>query len=152
MSEHEYCADYVVYSLFLREVTSGETRTVTVFHYRKWPELGLPHNVRALLDFRRYFHDYPYFLFCFIVLKILIERCLLEFILIIYAICLISFNHFSLPFVVKINMPFAGKRCHTPSTPVVKIEFLFILTKLQCKISLRNGKILDRVTFVMGCS
>ncbi|XP_074595104.1 tyrosine phosphatase IA-2 [Brevipalpus obovatus] len=53
VSEHIWCDDYLVRSFFLKNTKSGETRTVTQFHYLSWPENGVPPNPRSLLEFRR---------------------------------------------------------------------------------------------------
>jgi hypothetical protein len=43
-----------VRSFYLKNVKTGETRTVTQFHFLSWPEGGIPHSTKALLEFRRY--------------------------------------------------------------------------------------------------
>ncbi len=53
VSEHVWCADYLVRSVYLKNTRSGETRTVTQFHFRSWPAHGAPASTRALLEFRR---------------------------------------------------------------------------------------------------
>jgi protein tyrosine phosphatase len=54
VSEHVWCDDYLVRSFYLKNVKTGETRTVTQFHFLSWPEGGVPHSTKALLEFRRY--------------------------------------------------------------------------------------------------
>ncbi|CAB3370211.1 Hypothetical predicted protein [Cloeon dipterum] len=53
VSEHVWCDDYLVRSFYLKNVKTGETRTVTQFHFLSWPEGGVPHSIKALLEFRR---------------------------------------------------------------------------------------------------
>ncbi|KAL5971226.1 Receptor-type tyrosine-protein phosphatase-like N [Taenia solium] len=38
VSEHRQCSDYITRSFYLKERESGETRTVTQFHFLSWPE------------------------------------------------------------------------------------------------------------------
>uniref|UniRef100_UPI00358F68D4 receptor-type tyrosine-protein phosphatase N2-like isoform X2 n=1 Tax=Myxine glutinosa TaxID=7769 RepID=UPI00358F68D4 len=52
VSEHIWCEDYLVRSFYLKNLRSGETRTVTQFHYLSWSDHGVP-STRSLLDFRR---------------------------------------------------------------------------------------------------
>lgn len=40
VSEHTWCDDYLVRSFYLKNLRSGETRTVTQFHYLSWPQNG----------------------------------------------------------------------------------------------------------------
>ena len=54
VSEHIWCDDYLVRSFYLKNIRTGETRTVTQFHFLSWPENGVPHSTKALLEFRRY--------------------------------------------------------------------------------------------------
>nr|XP_022917943.1 receptor-type tyrosine-protein phosphatase N2 isoform X2 [Onthophagus taurus] len=53
VSEHIWCDDYLVRSFYLKNVRTGETRTVTQFHFLSWPESGVPSSTKALLEFRR---------------------------------------------------------------------------------------------------
>ncbi|KAF4519006.1 hypothetical protein B566_EDAN009769 [Ephemera danica] len=53
VSEHIWCDDYLVRSFYLKNVKTGETRTVTQFHFLSWPEGGVPTSTKALLEFRR---------------------------------------------------------------------------------------------------
>lgn len=53
VSEHIWCDDYLVRSFYLKNVRTGETRTVTQFHFLSWPEAGVPASTKALLEFRR---------------------------------------------------------------------------------------------------
>ena len=53
VSEHIWTDDYLVRSFYLKNLKTGETRTVTQFHFLTWPENGLPPNTKAILDFRR---------------------------------------------------------------------------------------------------
>lgn len=54
VSEHIWCDDYLVRSFYLKNLRTGETRTVTQFHFLSWPENGVPHSTKALLEFRRF--------------------------------------------------------------------------------------------------
>lgn len=53
VSEHIWCDDYLVRSFYLKNQRTGETRTVTQFHFLSWPENGVPSSSKALLEFRR---------------------------------------------------------------------------------------------------
>ncbi|KAG8240360.1 hypothetical protein J437_LFUL002501 [Ladona fulva] len=53
VSEHIWCDDYLVRSFYLKNLKTGETRTVTQFHFLSWPEAGTPLSTKALLEFRR---------------------------------------------------------------------------------------------------
>ncbi|XP_076653990.1 tyrosine phosphatase IA-2 [Halictus rubicundus] len=53
VSEHFWCDDYLVRSFYLKNIRTGETRTVTQFHFLSWPENGVPYSTKALLEFRR---------------------------------------------------------------------------------------------------
>jgi len=53
VSEHIWCEDYLVRSVYLKNTRTGETRTVTQFHFRSWPAHGVPSSTKALLEFRR---------------------------------------------------------------------------------------------------
>lgn len=54
VSEHIWCDDYLVRSFYLKNLKTGETRTVTQFHFLSWPDNGVPPNIKSILDFRRY--------------------------------------------------------------------------------------------------
>ncbi|XP_053598990.1 receptor-type tyrosine-protein phosphatase N2 [Microplitis demolitor] len=53
VSEHIWCDDYLVRSFYLKNLRTGETRTVTQFHFLSWPENGIPQSTKSLLEFRR---------------------------------------------------------------------------------------------------
>nr|CAG4640648.1 EOG090X01LO [Eulimnadia texana] len=53
VSEHIWCDDYLVRSFYLKNLRTGETRTVTQFHFLSWPENSVPLSTKALLEFRR---------------------------------------------------------------------------------------------------
>jgi len=53
VSEHVWCEDYLVRSLYLKNCQTGETRTVTQFHFLSWPDGTIPTSTRAILEFRR---------------------------------------------------------------------------------------------------
>lgn len=53
VSEHVWCDDYLVRSFYLKNLRTGETRTVTQFHFLSWPLSGVPASAKALLEFRR---------------------------------------------------------------------------------------------------
>ncbi|PNF34880.1 Receptor-type tyrosine-protein phosphatase N2 [Cryptotermes secundus] len=53
VSEHIWCDDYLVRSFYLKNLKTGETRTVTQFHFLSWPVSGVPLSTKALLEFRR---------------------------------------------------------------------------------------------------
>ncbi|XP_074036254.1 tyrosine phosphatase IA-2 isoform X1 [Leptinotarsa decemlineata] len=53
VSEHIWCDDYLVRSFYLKNIRTGETRTVTQFHFLSWPETGVPSSTKSLLEFRR---------------------------------------------------------------------------------------------------
>ncbi|KRF98750.1 uncharacterized protein Dwil_GK24334, isoform C [Drosophila willistoni] len=53
VSEHIWCDDYLVRSFYLKNLRTSETRTVTQFHFLSWPQMGIPTQAKALLDFRR---------------------------------------------------------------------------------------------------
>uniref|UniRef100_A0A183C450 Tyrosine-protein phosphatase domain-containing protein n=1 Tax=Globodera pallida TaxID=36090 RepID=A0A183C450_GLOPA len=52
VSEHIWSEHYVVRSLYLKNSTTSETRTVTQFHFLSWPSGGMPESSKALLEFR----------------------------------------------------------------------------------------------------
>ena len=54
VSEHIWCDEYLVRSFYLKNLKTGETRTVTQFHFLAWPENGIPTSTKALLEFRRF--------------------------------------------------------------------------------------------------
>lgn len=85
VSEHVWCDDYLVRSLYLKNTQTGETRTVTQFHFLAWPNRALPESTKSLLEFRRQDHhacSCSLLLFCenlcFIILNILslIKLCM----------------------------------------------------------------------------
>uniref|UniRef100_A0A0X3PZ41 Receptor-type tyrosine-protein phosphatase-like N n=1 Tax=Schistocephalus solidus TaxID=70667 RepID=A0A0X3PZ41_SCHSO len=53
VSEHSSCGDFIIRSFYLKEVESGETRTITQFHFLKWLEDVPSCDVKTVLDFRR---------------------------------------------------------------------------------------------------
>lgn len=53
VSEHIWCDDYLVRSFYLKNLRTGETRTVTQFHFLGWPNNSVPRSTKALLEFRR---------------------------------------------------------------------------------------------------
>ncbi|XP_016837188.1 receptor-type tyrosine-protein phosphatase N2 isoform X2 [Nasonia vitripennis] len=53
VSEHIWCDDYLVRSFYLKNLRTGETRTVTQFHFLSWPQNGVPKSSKTLLEFRR---------------------------------------------------------------------------------------------------
>lgn len=53
VSEHIWCDDYLVRSFYLKNLKTGETRTVTQFHFLSWSENGIPPTTKSILDFRR---------------------------------------------------------------------------------------------------
>uniref|UniRef100_A0A914HCB8 Receptor-type tyrosine-protein phosphatase N2 n=1 Tax=Globodera rostochiensis TaxID=31243 RepID=A0A914HCB8_GLORO len=53
VSEHIWSEHYVVRSLYLKNSSTNETRTVTQFHFLSWPSGGMPESSKALLEFRR---------------------------------------------------------------------------------------------------
>jgi len=53
VSEHVWCDDYLVRSLYLKNSQTGETRTVTQFHFLSWADGTIPTSTRAILEFRR---------------------------------------------------------------------------------------------------
>ncbi|XP_024081588.1 receptor-type tyrosine-protein phosphatase N2 [Cimex lectularius] len=53
VGEYMWCDDYVVRSFYLKNLKTGETRTVTQFHFLSWPEGGVPTGTKSLLEFRR---------------------------------------------------------------------------------------------------
>lgn len=53
VSEHIWCDDYLVRSLYLKHSVTGETRTVTLFHFLSWPKDSVPSTPKPLLELRR---------------------------------------------------------------------------------------------------
>ena len=53
VSEHIWSEDYVVRSFYLKSLKSGETRTVTQFHYLSWKKNGVPASNKSLLEFKK---------------------------------------------------------------------------------------------------
>lgn len=53
VSEHIWCEHYLVRSLYLKHLGTGETRTVTQFHFLSWPKNGVPSTPKHLLELRR---------------------------------------------------------------------------------------------------
>lgn len=53
VSEHVWCEDYLVRSLYLKNNQTGETRTVTQFHFLSWPDGNIPTSTKSILEFRR---------------------------------------------------------------------------------------------------
>jgi receptor-type tyrosine-protein phosphatase N len=53
VSEHVWCDDYLVRSLYLKNTQTGETRTVTQFHFLSWSDGATPESTKSLLEFRR---------------------------------------------------------------------------------------------------
>lgn len=56
VSEHVSSGDYLVRNIYLINRTSGESRTITQFHYLAWPHSSVPENAKSLLQFRRKVH------------------------------------------------------------------------------------------------
>jgi len=53
VSEHIWCEDYLVRSLYMKNVESGETRTLTQFHFLAFPHDSIPSSPIPLLEMRR---------------------------------------------------------------------------------------------------
>jgi len=55
LSSHVSSDDFVIRNFTLRNVESGELRTVTQFHFVSWPSAApsVPLTIQSLLDFRR---------------------------------------------------------------------------------------------------
>jgi len=53
VTEHVWCREFLVRSLYLRHIETGETRTVTLLHYLGWPLNSTPPSAKRLLEFRR---------------------------------------------------------------------------------------------------
>merc|ERR1711974_60831 len=53
VSEHIWCDDYLVRSVYLKNTRTGETRTVTQFQFLSWADGTIPTSTRAILEFRR---------------------------------------------------------------------------------------------------
>lgn len=56
VSEHVSSNDYLIRNMYIINRSSGETRTITQFHYLAWPMNGVPQNPKSLLAFRRKVH------------------------------------------------------------------------------------------------
>ena len=52
VTEHVWCREFLVRSLYLRQIETGETRTVTLLHYLGWPLNSTPPSAKRLLEFR----------------------------------------------------------------------------------------------------
>lgn len=53
VSEHIWTDDYLVRSFYLKNLKTGETRTITQFHFLSWPQSSVPVSPKVLLEFRR---------------------------------------------------------------------------------------------------
>ncbi|VDD83060.1 unnamed protein product [Mesocestoides corti] len=53
VSEHRTCSDYITRSFYLKERDTGETRTVTQFHFLSWASDTPSCDAKTLLEFRR---------------------------------------------------------------------------------------------------
>lgn len=53
VSEHIWTDDYLVRSFYLKNIKTGETRTVTQFHFMSWGPAAIPVSAKVLLEFRR---------------------------------------------------------------------------------------------------
>jgi len=53
VSEHIWVDDHLVRSFYLKNTRTGETRTVTQFHFLSWPDNDVPKTGKAILEFRR---------------------------------------------------------------------------------------------------
>ncbi|KAF7258554.1 hypothetical protein EG68_04437 [Paragonimus skrjabini miyazakii] len=53
VSEHNWRENYVVRSLYLKNLETSETRTVTQFHYLTWEDGNLKSKITSILEFRR---------------------------------------------------------------------------------------------------
>jgi protein tyrosine phosphatase len=53
VSEHIWSEDYVVRSFYLKSLKTGETRTVTQFHYLSWKKNSVPASNKSLLEFKK---------------------------------------------------------------------------------------------------
>lgn len=53
VSEHIWCEDYLVRSLYVKNLKNGDTRTVTQFHFLSWPNDSIPMSLKPLLELRR---------------------------------------------------------------------------------------------------
>ncbi|KAF8560479.1 hypothetical protein P879_03781 [Paragonimus westermani] len=52
VSEHNWRENYVVRSLYLKNLETSETRTVTQFHYLTWEDKNLKSKITSILEFR----------------------------------------------------------------------------------------------------
>lgn len=53
VSEHVWSDHFLVRTLYIRNVKTGKTRTITQLHYLTWEKSGVPGSVKDLLEFRR---------------------------------------------------------------------------------------------------
>lgn len=53
VSEHIWCEDYLVRSLYVKNTRTGHTRTLTQFHFLSWPHDAVPPSAKHLLEMRR---------------------------------------------------------------------------------------------------
>lgn len=53
VSEHIWCEDYLVRSLYVKNLVTGNTRTLTQFHFLSWPHDTVPPSAKHLLEMRR---------------------------------------------------------------------------------------------------
>ena len=53
ISEHVWSEDYLVRSFYLKNIETGETRTVSQFHFTTWKSEDIP-RCKPLLEFRRW--------------------------------------------------------------------------------------------------
>lgn len=56
VSEHVSSNDYLVRNMYIINRTTGETRTISQFHYLAWPQNKVPESVGSFLEFRRKVH------------------------------------------------------------------------------------------------
>lgn len=68
VSEHVWCEDYLVRTFLLRNVKTGEKRTITQLQFLSWPEKAVPSSAKAILDFRRWVF-FPFLVICIFFLK-----------------------------------------------------------------------------------
>jgi len=53
VSEHVWSDHFLVRTLYIRNVKTGKTRTITQLHYLTWEKDGVPGSVKDILEFRR---------------------------------------------------------------------------------------------------
>ena len=53
VSEHVWSDHFLVRTLYIRNVKTGKTRTITQLHYLTWEKDGVPGSVKDVLEFRR---------------------------------------------------------------------------------------------------